>query len=243
MPDIKSLIGDHVNFIFVGEAGSGKSEIAINFAKWLVDLEEKPVAFFDMDMTKPLFRSRDVREEMEAMGIDFHYEVQFMDSPVVVGGVNRMLKDSSTYTVLDVGGDYIGARSVGGYAPHLNGEQTIVYYVLNTYRPWSYDIEHIDGTLGKILGVSHIDIGQLRMINNPNNGLTTTQKEFLEGCQRMHEIVDPYVSIDFACANERIYEEVKDSQKIPVFPVHLYLTYPWLNADIAPGGPPVPGRG
>lgn len=92
---------------------------------------------------------------------------------------------------MDVGGDYIGARSIGGYAPKINKEGTTVYYVLNAYRPWSDNIEHIDETLGKILGVSHIELGKLHMVNNPNNGLSTTKKEFLEGHQRMSELVNP----------------------------------------------------
>ncbi|MCI1654040.1 MAG: hypothetical protein LKI32_00635 [Lachnospiraceae bacterium] len=252
MQQIKDLIGDHVNFVFVGEAGSGKSEIAVNFAIWLAELGEKPVHFFDMDMTKPLFRSRDVKEELEAAGVDFHYEVQFMDAPTVVGGVTRMLKDETSYAVFDVGGDYIGARSIGGYAPGVNREQTLVYYVLNSYRPWSGDIDHIDETLGKILGVSHIQLGQIHMINNPNNGHTTTAREFVEGCRKMETIVSPYIAVDFACVHEKIYGEVRNSQSVPVFPIHLYLTYEWLNTDlpeedfsaaIPKDGPPVPGRG
>lgn len=247
MNRIKTLIGTHVNFIFVGEAGSGKSEIALNFAHWLKALGDKPVHFFDLDMTKPLFRSRDVHEEMQAAGIIFHYEEQFFDSPTLVGGVNRLLKDPDSYVILDVGGDYIGARSVGGYAPQINQDMTLVYYVLNSYRPWSYDIDHIDETLGKILGVSHIELGKLHMVNNPNNGLTTTAQEFLDGCRRMEEIISPYASLDYACVREDLYEAVKDSQEIPLFPIHLYLTYEWLREDwdteISPGGPPLPGRG
>ena len=240
---LKTLIGNHVNFVFVGEAGSGKSEIAINFSKWLVELGTKEVHFFDMDMTKPLFRSRDVREQMEDMGIIFHHEEQFMDAPTIVGGVNKLLKDESCYVVMDIGGDYIGARSIGGYAPILNKDDTIVYYVLNAYRPWSNDIEHIDGTLGKILGMSHIELGKLHMINNPNNGLTTTAKEFIEGSRKMSEMVTPYIAVDFACVVENLYDEVKEFSDVPVLPVHLYLTYPWLTAEIPQNGPPVPGRG
>ena len=52
----------------------------------------------------------------------------------LVGGVNLLLKDESCYVVMDVGGDYIGARSIGGYAPKINKEGTLVYYVLNAYR-------------------------------------------------------------------------------------------------------------
>lgn len=242
MDALRELIGNHKNFVFVGEAGSGKSEIAVNFAKWLVDLDEKPVHFFDMDMTKPLFRSRDVREQMEEMGVIFHHEEQFMDAPTVVGGVNRLLKDDSCYVVMDVGGDHIGARSIGGYAPKLNKDDTIVYYVLNAYRPWSNDIDHIDGTLAQILGVSHIQLGKLHMVNNPNNGITTTAKEFVEGSRKMSEMVTPYIAVDFACVKEDLYEEVKGESDVPVFPVHLYLTYPWLDFE-SQGGQPIPGRG
>jgi len=239
---LKKLIGDNINFVFVGEAGSGKSEISINFAKWLVQLQDKPVHFFDMDMTKPLFRSRDVEMQMEEMGIICHHEKQFMDAPTVVGGVNRLLKDEDCYVVMDVGGDHIGARAIGGYAPKLNKDNTIVYYVLNAYRPWSNDIDHIDGTLGQILGVSHIQLGKLHMVNNPNNGMTTTAKEFIEGSRKMSEMVTPYIAVDFACVREDLYEEVKESSDVPVFPIELYLTYPWLQNDL-PNGQPVPGRG
>ncbi len=227
---VRNLISAKKNFVFVGEAGSGKSEIGINFAKYLKEAGDKPVHFFDMDMTKPLFRSRDARESIEALGIEFHHEKQFMDAPTLVGGVNKLLKEDC-YVVLDVGGDHIGARSIGGFAPKINKDDTIVYYVLNAYRPWSSDINHIDETLAKILGVSHIQLGKLHMVNNPNNGITTTAEEFLEGCKKMSEMVSPYIAVDFACVQETLYEEVRGRTDAPLLPIHLYLTYPWLNMD------------
>ncbi|SDB28952.1 hypothetical protein [Eubacterium oxidoreducens] len=240
---VKELIGDKTNFIFVGEAGSGKSEVCLNFATYLLEVAgDKEVHFFDLDMTKPLFRSRDVCELMEQKGIHFHFQEQFYDAPTMIGGVNHLLKDDSCYVVMDVGGDYIGARALGGYAPKINKDNSIVYYVLNAYRPWSYDIEHIDETLGKILGVSHIQLGKLHMVNNPNNGMTTTTKEFVEGSQKMEQILDDIIAVDFACVREELYEEVKDFGNVPILPVHLYLTYEWLK-DEMPSGAPMPGRG
>lgn len=223
----KQLIKDKTNFIFVGEAGSGKSEIAINFAKFLVDLNDKPVHFFDMDMTKPLFRSRDVQKEIENMGIVFHHQVQFFDAPTAVGGVNLLLKDDSCYVVMDVGGNDVGARSIGGYAPKVNKDNTIVYYVLNIYRPWSYDMNHIDETLSSILGISHIQLENVHMINNPNTGITTTEEEFLEGNKKMVEMITEYMEIDFTCVIDTLYDQVKDKTDIPILPIHLYLTYEW----------------
>lgn len=217
------------NFVFVGEAGSGKSEIAINFARYLQELGQKKVHFFDLDMTKPLFRSRDIKTKMEAMGIVFHYEEQFMDAPTLTGGVIRLLKDEDCLVVMDVGGDSIGARSIGGFASAVSQTNTCVYYVLNVYRPWSYDIDHIDHTLGSILGVSHIELGQIHFINNPNTGHTTTAEEFLTGSRKMHKMVSPYQPIDFSCIREDLYEEVKNIHTGQVLPIRLYLTYPWVS--------------
>ena len=226
---IKEMIDGKTNFIFIGEAGSGKSEIAINFARYLAVNGDRPVHFFDMDMTKPLFRSRDVIGEIENIGIVFHHEEQFYDAPVLVGGVNLLLKDDSCYVVMDVGGNDTGARAIGGYAPKINKENTRVYYVLNAFRPWSGNIDAVDKTLASIMGIAHIRLENVHMINNPNNGVTTTAEEFLSGLVRMEEMVRPYKPLDFACVKEDLYEEVKDKTEVPLFPVHLYLTYPWLE--------------
>ncbi len=225
--DCKKFTINKSNFIFVGEAGSGKSEIAINFAKYLVDLNEKPVHFFDMDMTKPMFRSRDVKAEIEDMGIIFHHEEQFFDAPTVVGGVNLLLKDENCYVVMDVGGNDIGARAIGGFAHKVNQDNTVVYYVLNAYRPWSGNLNHIDGTLSSILKMSHIKLDKVHMISNPNNGVSTTVEEVLEGNLKILEMIGALINIDFTCVNETLYEKVKSKTDIPLMPIHLYLTYPW----------------
>lgn len=215
------------NFIFIGEAGSGKSEIAINFAKYLVDLNEKPVHFFDMDMTKSMFRSRDIKEKIEGMGIIFHHEEQFFDAPTMVGGVNLLLKDENSYVVMDVGGNDTGARAIGGFAPKINKDNTSVYYVLNPYRPWSDDLNHIDGTLSAILKVTHIKIENVHMIGNPNNGVSTTLEEVLAGSLKIQEIIGDLKQIEFTCVNETLYEEVKAKTEIPLIPIHIYISYSW----------------
>lgn len=219
------------NFVFLGEAGCGKSEISINFAKVLSESGNKAVHFFDMDMTKPLFRSRDLCSCMEDQGIKVHFEEQFMDAPTLVGGVSNILRDENSYVVLDVGGDHIGARAIGGFMSRLDRKNTVIYYVLNAFRPWSYDIEHIDRILGEILQVSHIQVNELHLVNNPNFGHTTNAAEVLEGCKRMADMVTLYMPIDFACVKEDLYEEVKAKADIEILPLHLYLTYPWVTGE------------
>ncbi|MBP2652111.1 MAG: hypothetical protein H6Q74_2936 [Firmicutes bacterium] len=199
--DLKSLIGTQKNFVFIGEV--------------------------DMDMTKPLFRSRDVEDRLTATDIHVHYQEQFYDAPTVVGGVRPLLKDQGNFTVLDVGGDYIGARSIGGFQQELNREDTAIYYVLNAFRPWSYDIEHIDETMGKILGISHIKLEKIHMVNNSNNGPQTTAGEFLEGTKRLEKALAPYATILFSSVKEELYSQVARELSMPLLPIKLYLTYPW----------------
>ena len=195
------------NFVFIGEAGSGKSELALNLAWRLQERKERPVHFFDLDMTKPLFRSRDICEQLESAGISVHFEEQFMDAPTLTGGVTQLLRNSAVYTVLDVGGDYIGARSIGGYAALLNRPDTAVYYVINPYRPWSMTLEHIDKVLGETLGVSHIQLDCLQLVGNPNLGPDTTADDILSGEQMLVELVGPYKPINFLCVADALQEQ------------------------------------
>ena len=215
------------NFLFIGEAGSGKSEIALNVAVCLKKYSAKQVHFFDLDMTKPLFRSRDIKEQIEGLGIFFHYEEQFMDAPTLAGGVRKFLMDPECITVIDVGGDYIGARSLGGFAPVINQDQTMVCYVVNSYRPWSRDIGHIDRVLGEILGVSHIELERIRLISNPNLGRQTEALDVVMGNEAAVRQITPYSKITLLCTEEKLVPEVKENTSIPVMPLHLYLTYPW----------------
>lgn len=222
---------NYKNFVLLGEAGSGKSEIALNLAAHLAQCQPLPVHFFDLDMTKPLFRSRDLAEEMEALGVHFHFEKQFMDAPTQVGGVNRLLRDPKCCVVMDVGGDDIGARAVGGYAPALNREKTAVYYIVNAYRPWSCDIEHIDGTLSKILQVTHLQLPKLRFVANPNNGLFTTRQEYEAGLAKTREMLDPYCTMEFAAIYQPLHAGEEEPDNLPVLPLELHLRYPWLQGE------------
>lgn len=224
------LMPQHKNFVLLGEAGCGKSELALNLA--LALRERGQVCLFDLDMTKPLFRSRDQVKLMEASGIRLCFEEQFMDAPTAAGGVLRCLRHPEIYTVLDVGGDYIGARAVGGYATWLNRPDTVPLYIINPYRPWSATLEHIDRVLGETLGVSHLQLERLELVANPNLGPETTLDDVFVGLERLREMVEPYKPIRFLCVEERLAEQAAKGVTLPVFPIKLYMGYPWEGSGI-----------
>lgn len=213
------------NFVFLGEAGCGKSELSVEFALLLNALKERPTHFFDLDMSKPLFRSREICHELEQSGVSVHFEEQFMDAPTLTGGVSRLLQDEGCYTVLDVGGDHIGARAVGGYAPQLNAASTQIYYIINPYRPWSTDLVHIDGVLTQALGVSHVRAEKLRYVANPNFGLKTTMQDVTEGYTRLQKMAAGCVQPAFCCVRKELAADI--CLPVPILPLTLRMTYQW----------------
>ena len=129
-----------------------------------------------------------------------------MDAPTVTGGVMKLLRDPDVYVVMDVGGDYIGARSIGGYAPLLNAPSTVVYYIINSYRAWSMDIDHIDQVLGQVLGVSHIRLENIRLIANCNLGIHTSAEDVNRGTEKVQQTVGAYKEIAFRCVWEQLHQ-------------------------------------
>lgn len=218
------------NFVLIGGAGCGKSEIALNLAKDLRDRTDKTVHLFDMDMTKPLFRSRDLLNSEELKGIEFHFEEQFYDAPTLVGGVRRFLNDPDSIVVMDVGGDDIGARAIGGFMASANRSKLLVMYVLNYYRPFCRDIGHIDRFLSEILSVSGLSFEDIHFIHNPNAGVTTEDAEVIEASRKMEEILGDHCDIEMICTNEDLAQSVEE--KLPkenIMPIHLFLTYEWMK--------------
>ena len=184
------------NFVFLGEAGCGKSELALTLAMNLKAETGKEVCLFDLDMTKPLFRSRDLAALAADNGVNLMYVEQFEDAPTTGGWVDIKMRDPEVFCVLDVGGDYMGARAIGGDRNLLNTPETDIYYVINPYRPWSDTIEHVDGVLSPILSMSGIRIEKLKMLANPYIGEDTGAEDVMNGFHKVHDMISSYKEIE-----------------------------------------------
>ena len=110
------------NIVFLGEAGCGKSELAVHLALELAG-QGREVHFFDLDQTKPLMRSRDAEGLLERAGITVHFEQQCADAPTQVGGIVPLLLDEDKTVILDVGGNDTGAKLIGGLSAILRASR------------------------------------------------------------------------------------------------------------------------
>ena len=215
--------------VFIGEAGSGKSEIAINFAVGLQKETERKIHFFDLDQTKPLFRSRDAANQIRRSGMVFHCNTDesIEDVATIAPGVIEAINEPESYVILDIGGNEHGARMIGQFSQYLNNDDSIVFFLINPYRPWSRDLPGITETITRVTRASRT--GEIQIISNPNFGLETTVEDVLAGNEKLKDMLNGQLEISFVCALDSLCDRLKDEIAYPLVPVRIHILYPWLE--------------
>lgn len=123
----------------VGNYGSGKTEVSINFA---VDRKRAgiDVRIADLDLVNPYFRTREARGPLSDLGIDVVLppeELLQADLPILSPAVAGMLRQRGWLTVLDVGGEDFGARVLATLADSLRDKHVNMLLVVNPFRPFT----------------------------------------------------------------------------------------------------------
>ena len=208
------------NYVFFGGSGSGKSVIAVNRALTMAAEQNACVHFFDLDQTKPLFRSRDLDALLAAANISVHCERQFFDAPALNLGVKKFLADRDGVNILDVGGDERGARLIGQFAEGVNSERTRCFYVMNPYRPWASLENEIAQSVAVILRAARIN--DYEILANPNLGEETDEDTVIQGYFKLKESLGG-AHICACCADAAFVPAVSAAIDIPVWPLTQYI--------------------
>lgn len=226
----KEFAAKYKNLAFIGEAGSGKTESALNIAQGFATFfkeegSNKKVHFFDMDQTKANLRARDAAVTLEENNVILHYGEQVLDSPTIASGVIEHLSNEDIMVIMDIGGGTYGAHMIGQFSEYLSGKDTAVMYIFNPYRPWSVRRDDVAATMAAVLGAGRLTSSCL--ICNPNLGPSTTVEEYIEGYRRMQDMF-PETPITFCCAEEGIANEVEKITGMPVYPIKVTVPPVWL---------------
>ncbi len=124
--------------LFAGHYGSGKTNIAVNYAIHLAQ-EGKQVCIADLDIVNPYFRTADSKAQLEQAGIDLispKFANSNVDLPALPAEAYRLVEDKSSYGIMDIGGDDRGAYALGRYVPFIKKENNYrMVFVANQYRP------------------------------------------------------------------------------------------------------------
>ena len=215
------LLEEKKNFIFIGETGSGKTEISLNVSVMLQKQGRRSVHLFDLDQTKAMFRARDAEKKLAGSGITIHYMPQLLDTPVLVNGIIPHLVRRDSAAILDVGGNENAARMVGCLSDYLTGEDSAAVYVINPYRPWSGRGEEIAETMRTVVNACHLE--NLFCVANPTTGPDTEISDVLDGLSRLDmELAGVFVREDLCSDLRKLTAE-------ELIPLHCFLRYPWIE--------------
>ncbi len=187
--------------IFCGHYGSGKTNIAVNYALHLknncelqiANCELPHVAIIDLDIVNPYFRTLDSRKELEAAGVELicsDYAGSNLDIPALPAAMQRPIADRSTFCVLDIGGDDQGAVALGRFADQIKAENDYeMLFVASFFRPLTRTPEDALEVLRDIENACHLPFTGI--VNNSNIGDETTVEDILasgEKARRLSEL-------------------------------------------------------
>lgn len=208
--------------LLMGHYGSGKTNIAVNYALYLRELG-LPVAIADLDIVNPYFRMKDSEEEMRKRGIDviaLPYANSNVDLPALPSSAYSLVQNKSRYAVLDIGGDDRGALALGRFTPYILEENNYdMFFVANFCRPLTQNAEDAMEVLHEIEYACGMHFTGI--INNTNLGPETTAETVLDSqvhVQKLSELSG--LPVVMTAVHDTLYEDLKDL--IPdLFPLKL----------------------
>ena len=175
--------------LFAGHYGSGKTNIAVNYALLLAS-EGKKVCIADLDIVNPYFRTKDSAAVLEAAGVDLispQYANTNVDLPALPAASYRLVQDKKSYGIMDIGGDDRGAYALGRYVPYILQENNYrMVFVANCYRPLTRTPEEAMEVMAEIEAACGLKFTDL--INNANLGWETDAGTVLASIDYMEKL-------------------------------------------------------
>ena len=177
--------------LFCGHYGSGKTNVAFNYALHLKQ-DGGDVTVADLDIVNPYFRTKDSRAELEEAGIRLicsEYANTNVDIPALPSDLYSITDDKSHHVVIDVGGDDRGALALGRIAPAILEENSYeMLLVINRFRPLTPDAPSTIEVMREIEQAGGIRFTGL--VNNSNLGEATDEDTILSSVAYAKEVSD-----------------------------------------------------
>ena len=175
--------------LFAGHYGSGKTNIAVNYALHLKALGES-VVIADLDIVNPYFRTRDSLEELSQAGIKLissEFASSNVDLPALPQEVYSLLDKREEKAIMDIGGDDRGAYALGRYADAIKEENDYeMLFVFNKYRPLTPDAQSAYEIMQEIEAACNIKFTAI--VNNSNIGELTEAEDVINSLDSVNEL-------------------------------------------------------
>jgi len=215
--------------IITGRFGSGKTEIAVNYARKLAG-EHGQAVLIDLDLVTPYFRSREMGEVLAPAGVTVVAPpplTRAVDVPAVIPEILGAIQNPDRTVVVDVGGDPQGARALGQYALYLRDLAHQMLFAVNPFRPFTAEVAGIRSAIQDIEATSRLRVTGL--ISNPNLIAETTPGLVRAGHQVVQEASHALgLPIAFVCVEDRLADELREADLgAPVLYLKRYFYPAW----------------
>lgn len=208
--------------LFAGHYGSGKTNIAVNYALMLKK-EGNETVIADMDIVNPYFRTKDSEKELNEAGIRLissEYASSNVDLPALPQELYSVIDDRNSFAVLDIGGDDRGAYALGRYAESILKENDYeMFMVINKFRPLTRDAESAAEVMKEIETACGMKFTAI--VNNSNLGEETTADDVLGSLGYADEVSRKTgLPVKMTTVDRKLYNELQDKIE-NLFPLDL----------------------
>lgn len=199
--------------LFAGHYGSGKTNIAVNYALKM-SAEGRKVVIADLDIVNPYFRTKDSAEELQKAGvrlISSEYANTNVDMPALPQDMYSITDDKSEYAVLDIGGDDRGAYALGRYAAAIKTENDYeMLFVVNCFRPLTKTVADTLEVMREIETACSMKFTAI--VNNSNLGEETQVEDVINSMAYAEELSRATgLPIKMTAVKEELYDEIRSS--------------------------------
>ncbi len=214
--------------IFAGHYGSGKTNVAANYA---LMLKEKgfQTAIADLDIVNPYFRTKDAKAmflENDIKLISSEYAGSNVDLPALPPEAYALFEDKDKKAVIDLGGDDRGAYAMGRYSDLVKDENDFeMLFVFNCYRPLTRTADDAIAIMREIEDASKIKFTGI--VNNSNIGDITTKDDVISSFKYAEEISQ---KAKLPIVMTTVKKELKDEffkNDENIVPIKLYIKQSW----------------
>lgn len=222
--------------VLIGNYGSGKSELALNFAMQAAARGDR-TELIDLDMVNTYFRLTErgkMVEQKEIRLVSPNYAcsgIETLSLPAEVASAFVLEWDT---VVFDVGGDDVGATALGRYHQDfvdLEPGALEVLNVVNIRRPLSGTVEKLIRLQEGMQAHSRLQI--TGMINNANLATETTVEELRDGYKMLKEVSDKTgIPVAYTTGKKDLLEQFLSEGHDPKYigkpiPIDVYMHRDW----------------
>ncbi|MBQ3023298.1 MAG: hypothetical protein IJD91_08270 [Clostridia bacterium] len=218
--------------IFSGHYGSGKTNVAVNYALWLKS-QGGEVSIADLDIVNPYFRTKDSMKVLLENGVKLissEYANSNVDVPALPAETYSVLHDKKQRCVIDVGGDDRGALALGRYSEGIieDGDYELLF-VINKFRPLTRNACLTLEIMAEIENACHMKFTAI--VNDSNLGDETGEEDVLSSVAYANEVSEKAgIPIKMTCVKKDLYEKL--SGKIEnLMPIDLYVRQSWAERN------------